>query len=305
MPSGLRLAITQGVHVAVWLIAIFVLMGALTVVVWIALYHDAVGKLFVLSEMGTSSRILTSLAAIVWLPNLIIWALSWLTGGGFYIGELASFTLWTGQGEALPPIPIFGLFPEAVTSSVQRIILLVLPTIVTGIVALLTLLTKRGFDMLASLRKQGLRQIDTRLVTTFLYSCISLVITGLIVLLALGLAFFCSNGDLGEHRLKGVGVHVTESAAVFARDISVGLLAPWLMLLLVSALVLLWNSTIDSLHRSVTLVSAVPASLNSYESSDKSQTRISGTDTSSQPSHTVQTVNKTSHSDAPGQSSGQ
>lgn len=84
--------------VGVIMMGVYLVMGLITVIVWGVLNRSAMDTLFADIGMGTGSRILTTIASLAWLPNLCIWAVSWLFGAGFHIGELATFTLWIGQG---------------------------------------------------------------------------------------------------------------------------------------------------------------------------------------------------------------
>ena len=112
--DGVRRTIRTGLMVGVIMMGVYLVMGLITVIVWGVLNRSAMDSLFADIGMGTGSRILTTIASLAWLPNLCIWAVSWLFGAGFHIGELATFTLWIGQGRSLPPLPVFGLLPQAV-----------------------------------------------------------------------------------------------------------------------------------------------------------------------------------------------
>lgn len=112
MPADIRHCLKIGVALAVAMLSIYLAIGLITVIVWSVRNHAAVVSLFELSGMETGSRILTTVAMLIWLPNVMLWAVSWLFGGGFAIGDLASFTLWLGQSKELPAIPVFGILPE-------------------------------------------------------------------------------------------------------------------------------------------------------------------------------------------------
>ena len=84
----------SGVILAFTILAINLLIGLITVITWTVRNHAAVVSVFELSGMENGSRILTTLAMLIWLPNLMLWAISWLFGAGFSIGELANFTLF-------------------------------------------------------------------------------------------------------------------------------------------------------------------------------------------------------------------
>lgn len=72
-------------------------------------------------------------------------AVSWLFGGGFAIGDLASFTLWLGQSKELPAIPVFGILPEPVSSELWRTVALNAPLAIAALVGLLAVFLPQGF----------------------------------------------------------------------------------------------------------------------------------------------------------------
>ena len=70
-------------------------------------------------RMETGSRILTTVAMSIWLTNVMLWLFPWLFGGGFAIGDLASFTLWLGQSKSFRNSGI-QILPEPVSSELWR-----------------------------------------------------------------------------------------------------------------------------------------------------------------------------------------
>ena len=140
LPVQVRKTIRLGLTTGLMLLAAMLVAGLITLIIWIILYNGDVGRLFKLTRMGAASAAATSLAALAWLPNLIIWAASWLFGDGFNIGRLATFTLWSGHASSLPSLPLFGIFPEPVSGQEVRLLLLNLP-LLAGVVAGILLLT--------------------------------------------------------------------------------------------------------------------------------------------------------------------
>ena len=55
------------------IIAIYLIVGAGAVLAWIIRNHGTVAELFSLADMQIGSRILTTIACVVWLPNLCLW----------------------------------------------------------------------------------------------------------------------------------------------------------------------------------------------------------------------------------------
>ena len=97
MGPELRRTVRVGLTMGMATLAGYLCAGMVTVIVWSVQNHAAMGRLFSMIGMGTGSRIVTTIACLAWLPNLCIWAMSWVFGGGFAIGDLGSFTLWIGQ----------------------------------------------------------------------------------------------------------------------------------------------------------------------------------------------------------------
>ncbi|RSX53774.1 hypothetical protein D2E25_0080 [Bifidobacterium goeldii] len=227
--QDVRRTVRIGVMLALIIMAVFVLAGIITVIVWIVSGHAAMSKLFDFNGMETGSRILTTIASLAWLPNLCIWAISWLFGAGFAIGDLAEFTLWIGQSRSLPAVPAFGLFPQPVSSDVVRLILVMIP-LATGLIAgLAAILLKSGFHITLG---SAADPVDRRaLIVELAYPVGGFCLTSVIVSLSSSLMFIISNGSLGSERLKNVGVDVIRSTQVCARPSATGLFAAWLIML--------------------------------------------------------------------------
>lgn len=249
LPIQVRRTIRLGLTAGLMLLAAMLAAGLIALIVWIALYHADVGRLFKLTRMGTASAVTTSLASLAWLPNLIIWAASWLFGDGFKIGQLATFTLWSGHASSLPSLPIFGLFPEPVSRQEVRMLLLNLP-LLFGVVAGVLLLTGPwGVRILAAVRQTGLRSRDTAV--CFLMATLAMVLVWLVTLLGLALLFQLSNGALGRQRLAGVGVPIASSVRMIGTSLGVGLLGVWLLSLVIAALAIIKDALINYLRQAV------------------------------------------------------
>ncbi|MGL4940936.1 MAG: cell division protein PerM [Bifidobacterium asteroides] len=249
LPIQVRRTIRLGLTAGLMLLAAMLAAGLIALIVWIALYHADVGRLFKLTRMGTASAVTTSLASLAWLPNLIIWAASWLFGDGFKIGQLATFTLWSGHASSLPSLPIFGLFPEPVSRQEVRMLLLNLP-LLFGVVAGVLLLTGPwGVRILAAVRQAGLRSRDTAV--CFLMATLAMVLVWLVTLLGLALLFQLSNGALGRQRLAGVGVPIASSVRMIGTSLGVGLLGVWLLSLVIAALAIIKDALINYLRQAV------------------------------------------------------
>ncbi|RDX15167.1 hypothetical protein CE157_02260, partial [Bifidobacterium longum] len=185
--------------------------------------------------METGSRILTTVAMLIWLPNVMLWAVSWLFGGGFAIGDLASFTLWLGQSKELPAIPVFGILPEPVSSELWRTVALNAPLAIAALVGLLAVFLPQGF----ACRPLNVRNTSTRgpVLVSLIYSAGAFCLSAMLISLASTLLFALSNGSLGDHRLAHIGVDVMASTRVVGHSTALGLTAAWLLALIGIALV--------------------------------------------------------------------
>ena len=247
LPVQVRRTIRLGLTAGLILLAAMLAAGLIALIVWIVLYHGDVGRLFKLTRMGTASAVTTSLASLAWLPNLIIWAASWLFGNGFKIGQLATFTLWPGHASSLPSLPLFGLFPEPVSRQEVRMLLLNLP-LLAGVVAGILLLTGPwGARIHAAVRQAGLKSRDTAV--CFLMATLAMALAWLVTLLGLALLFQLSNGALGRQRLAGVGVPIASSLRMIGTSLGVGLLGVWLLALVTAALIIIKDVLIDYLRQ--------------------------------------------------------
>ena len=247
LPVQVRRTIRLGLTAGLILLAAMLAAGLIALIVWIVLYHGDVGRLFKLTRMGTASAVTTSLASLAWLPNLIIWAASWLFGDGFKIGQLATFTLWSGHASSLPSLPLFGLFPEPVSRQGVRLLLLNLPLLAGVVVGILLLTGPWGVSIHAAVRQAGLKSRDTAV--CFLMATLAMALTWLVALLGLALLFQLSNGALGRQRLAGVGVPIASSLRMIGTSLGVGLLGIWLLALVIAALIIIKDALIDYLRQ--------------------------------------------------------
>lgn len=144
--SPFAVVMREAARVVRWCVMSLIIESVVVVALWFILNHDAMGKVFAMTGMPTGSRVITTILTLFWLPNLCLWALSWLFGAGFSLGTLGTFTLWTGSAHDLPPIPIFGIFPQAVAEDWTRMGMLMLPLITGLVIGFIELVSSRGFN---------------------------------------------------------------------------------------------------------------------------------------------------------------
>ena len=159
----------------------------------------------------------------------MIWAVSWAFGAGFSIGDLAEFTLWSGQGTGLPALPIFGLFPQTVETNWVRIALMCIPVAAAFVMGMVVMLFNKGFHIRIGGSEQD---IDVRhVVMSFAYPIAAFSIASAVVSVISSLLFSLSNGGLGTKHLAHVGVDVIASTRKVGQPTAVGLFSAWLLTL--------------------------------------------------------------------------
>jgi hypothetical protein len=224
-----RKAVRIGSLLGLLLVAVYLMIGLVTVVYWCWSNSSAVVNLYELSGMQTGSRILTTIACLAWIPNLVIWSLSWMFGSGFAIGDLASFSLWSSQGTSLPALPVFGVLPQAVETSWIRIALMCIPLAASFVSGLVVMLFNKGFHIRI---KDFEKHIDVKHVALgFVYPAGAFCISSALVDVLSSLIFNLSNGSLGTKHLAHIGVDVIVSTRKVGHPTALGLFSAWLLTL--------------------------------------------------------------------------
>lgn len=227
--SPVRKTMVIGSVLGLLLEAAYLLVGLIVVVFWAISNQSSIAKLYELSGMQNGSRILTTISMLAWLPNLMIWAVSWAFGAGFSIGDLAEFTLWTGQGDGLPALPLFGMMPQAVETDWVRIALMCIPLASAFATGMVVMLFNKGFHIRVG---ESGRNIDVkRVVLSFAYPIAAFSITSAVVSVASSLLFALGNGGLGSKHLAHVGVDVIASTRKVGQPTAMGLFSAWLLTL--------------------------------------------------------------------------
>ncbi|NEG54783.1 cell division protein PerM [Bifidobacterium platyrrhinorum] len=219
--TALLTAVLAGALAAALFIA-----GFVACVIWIVRGWHGMTTLFAYDGMENGSRVLTTIASCAWLPNLVAWAVSWLAGAGFHIGDLGSFTMWAGQSSSLPPLPVFGLLPEGVADDRIRVALQCVIPVIAGVLALLAMLLPGPMKIRPV--KPGDDDAAKRLIVMMLRHLICLCMAAVLTVAVWCLCFLLADGSLGVHRLAHVGVDIMPSARSLARFLAFGLAAAWL-----------------------------------------------------------------------------
>lgn len=241
----IRLILSSALRAFVIILVLLLITACITVIGWIWANYAAVIKVADTLGMATGSLVLTTLACLIWLPNMMLWALSWLCGGGFVIGDSSQFSLWQGQGSALPAIPVFGILPNGLQDETIRIVVMLVPAFFALLVGFWLLLSRRRFDVLERGSEERTSFLSLSTVWRYAQPAIVMCICCVVLSIALPILFALSNGSLGEGRLVHLGVDLAVSTRIVERPIVLGFAAAWLMLVVVEAIRFGFSQLVD------------------------------------------------------------
>jgi hypothetical protein len=107
VPATFRLGLRAGAVV----VALLLGGAALLVATWAVAGRATSSDIITALEPGWTGGIVFAVAQLALLPNLVLWAVSWLAGPGFAVGEGTSFTPFGTVSGPLPAIPLLGALP--------------------------------------------------------------------------------------------------------------------------------------------------------------------------------------------------
>ena len=107
VPAWLRVAVRMGLGVPAMLLA----AASVVVLTWVMAGQAATGD--VIDALGTDvfGGAMLAVAQLGLLPNLVVWAVSWLTGTGFAVGAGTMFAPDRVLGGPMPALPLLGALP--------------------------------------------------------------------------------------------------------------------------------------------------------------------------------------------------
>lgn len=188
LPTTSRLAITESLRGGAAAAVAVVGVAAVALAVLILANFATIIGLYETVQAGVMGGITLTVLQLALLPNLVIWAASWLVGPGFAIGAGTGVSpVGTSLG-AVPGLPIFGALPQH--APVGGFLWLLVPVLIGFFAALLI---RRRSD------KAG------RPAPTLTGQLSAGGGIGLVAGLLLGLAAWASAGAMGPGRLAEVG----------------------------------------------------------------------------------------------------
>jgi len=92
-------------------VALVVVVVALLVVVWVVAGRSTVCAVVRGLPLDTVGGLVYALAQLAYLPDLMVWALAWLSGAGFVVGSGTQFAPGEMVGGPMPAVPLLGALP--------------------------------------------------------------------------------------------------------------------------------------------------------------------------------------------------
>ncbi|MDQ0373037.1 cell division protein PerM [Cellulomonas humilata] len=108
-PAPLRTGAAGGLLASAALVTVAALVTAL----WILAGRATIGDVVRGLGLDAVGGVVLAVAELAYLPNLVVWALAWLTGAGFAVGEGTHFAPDDVVGGALPAVPMLGALPSS------------------------------------------------------------------------------------------------------------------------------------------------------------------------------------------------
>jgi hypothetical protein len=110
-PAGQRTALAQGLRGGTAAVAALLTVSGILLAVMIVVNYGQVIALYEGIHAEVLGGVAITIGQLAFLPNLVVWAASWLVGPGFAIGTGSSVgPLGTSLGP-IPAIPILGVLP--------------------------------------------------------------------------------------------------------------------------------------------------------------------------------------------------
>lgn len=112
-PVGRRLSspVQAGLRAAALAGSLLVGVAGLLVVVWVVVGRGTVGEVVRGLSLDAVGGVVYAVAQLAYLPNLLVWAVAWLSGAGFAVGSGTQFAPDAAVGGPMPAVPLLGALP--------------------------------------------------------------------------------------------------------------------------------------------------------------------------------------------------
>ncbi len=109
----LPVVIATAVEAATVAFAALVLVAALVVTAWVLAGRTTIVAIAEALGVDLLGGAVLALAELAFAPVLVVWAIAWVAGPGFAVGEGSHFAVDTMAGGTLPAVPMLGALPGA------------------------------------------------------------------------------------------------------------------------------------------------------------------------------------------------
>ena len=155
---------------------------------------------------GLVGGLVLTTAQLAMLPNLALWAVSFLAGPGFQVVDGAQTTLTGSQSGLMPMVPVFAALPRPGDFPVVLLVLVAVPVLVGGVI---------GHRALGAVARLASLRAKLSVATTS-----ALLTAGLV-----GLLDAFAGGRLGTYKLAHVGAPALSLTAALAVELVLGAVA--------------------------------------------------------------------------------
>lgn len=125
--------------------ALLTALAGITTLAWIYLGKDAMFTVLQGWSLDALSGAALGIAQLAFLPNLMLWALGWLSGAGFVIGDGTLISPSEVTLGPLPNLPLLGAIPQSEAPSSFGYVLLALVVLVGVVMAMRLARTDQDF----------------------------------------------------------------------------------------------------------------------------------------------------------------
>lgn len=144
-------AVTVGLRAALLASTTLLAVSALLTTLWVLAGYATVVDVVRGLSLDAVGGVVLGTAELAYLPNLVVWALAWVAGPGFSVGEGTRFAPSEVVTGPLPAVPLLGALPEAHGDAVLVApLLLVLAGVVAGLAVHRWLVPERARDVLVA-----------------------------------------------------------------------------------------------------------------------------------------------------------
>jgi hypothetical protein len=188
---SIRTVLSPATRVGLAVVAVMMFFASVMIAVALAFGWIEVVRLYEALRVSVLGGVMVTIGQLAILPNLIVFAMAWISGVGFSIGVGSSVSPFVSQLGPMPAFPIFAALP---TAGFERGLLFVLVPVLASFVG--TLLVRKHVD-----------QIRWEYATRFSGALALSATTALTAGVASAMLAALSSGSFGPGRFAEVGVN--------------------------------------------------------------------------------------------------